>query len=181
MNGKERTDFLERCHYGNVRTPFQTQINLSCYRLIFSFMEGGRPVSMRGCRYTDLLVPSPGEIHDCHCGSLLLAVTAAIPHHCSECVLIVGRGLVLYCSEELRFFSWELFWKKNKPFLKVTLWPYLKIVSFLKNEAGLWVWPSGTLPAATVSQLWDALALLVLGPLGLHVIGVRAEFGRSLG
>lgn len=44
--------------------------------------------------YTDLLVTSPGEIHDCHCGSLLLAFTVAIPHHCSEYVPIVGRGLV---------------------------------------------------------------------------------------
>lgn len=30
VNGEERTDFLERCHRGNVRASFQTQINLSC-------------------------------------------------------------------------------------------------------------------------------------------------------
>lgn len=35
MNGKERTDFLERCHYGNVRTSFQTQINPSRYHPYF--------------------------------------------------------------------------------------------------------------------------------------------------
>ena len=37
VNGKERTEFLERCHYGNVRTSFQTQINLSCYHPYFQF------------------------------------------------------------------------------------------------------------------------------------------------
>lgn len=31
VNGKRRTDFLVQCHYGNVRTSFPTQINLSCY------------------------------------------------------------------------------------------------------------------------------------------------------
>jgi hypothetical protein len=35
MNEKERTDLLERCHSGNVRTSLQTQINLSCYHPYF--------------------------------------------------------------------------------------------------------------------------------------------------
>lgn len=44
--------------------------------------------------YTDLLATSPGGTHSCYYGSLVLAFTVAIPHHCSECAPIVVRGLV---------------------------------------------------------------------------------------
>lgn len=92
------------------------------------------------------ILPPPGGGQGCLCGSPAPAVTAAVSHHCRECVLTdpEGGGPSFYCWRNRGFLPGTLLREKqvsHNPFLQVVQWPYAKTMSFLKNEASSRVWP----------------------------------------
>lgn len=176
--------WTQRCHYGNVRNSFQTPINLSCYHPYFQFHRRQEAYSMRECcvHSSPCHLPRRDPRWSLRVSSFSFysIIFSSLQWVCGDC----GEGgAFLLLQRETEALSWELFWKKNK-FLTNTFWKLLygqirtdqKMVSFLKNEAGLRVWPLGTLPAAaeplSLAMCWLHLLWGLLRP---NVIGVRKE------